>query len=389
MVLVRDIALSRAPLVAFAAMGLLWGGFAASVPELKAGIGAGDAAFGGALFAASAALVVAMWLAPRAEARLGAAALPLAAAAMGLAFLTPGLAGGVAGFALAMGLCALASGTLDVLMNARISGIETRSGRELMNLNHAIFSLAYMVAALATGVAREIGLGPAAILTALALAVLAAVPLMRAPMVGATAAEGAGAPAAWGLLSLLGGAVVFAAFTGEHAVESWSALHLERELGGGAAEGAAGPALLGFTMFVGRMSGQVLSARLGARRLIGAGAVLAAAGSLGVAAAPGLAAAYAGFAALGLGLSVMAPTAMGLVGRGLPDDLRVAMIARVSMVGFMGFFVGPPLMGGLSALFGLRWAFVAIAVLLLVVPLLLPALGRATAQPAGRSQSRP
>ena len=51
----------------------------------------------------------------------------------------------------------------------------------------------------------------------------------------------------------VGGLVVLAAFLGEAATEGWSALHVERTLGGRASEGAMGPALLGFGMAVGRL----------------------------------------------------------------------------------------------------------------------------------------
>jgi hypothetical protein len=49
---------------------------------------------------------------------------------------------------------------------------------------------------------------------------------------------------------------VLVAFLVENAMEGWSALHIERTLGGGAAEGAFGPAILGLTMGIGRLSGR-------------------------------------------------------------------------------------------------------------------------------------
>ena len=61
---------------------------------------------------------------------------------------------------------------------------------------------------------------------------------------------------------LLCGGIVLIAFMSEATVEAWSALHVERTLGGGAAEGALGPAMLGLTMAFGRFSGQAVAERL-------------------------------------------------------------------------------------------------------------------------------
>ncbi len=86
--------------------------------------------------------------------------------------------------------------------------------------------------------------------------------------------------------------------------------------------------------------------------------------------------AQACFAVLGLGISVMAPMALALVGRGVGAGRRSRAIARVAVVGYMGFLLAPPVMGGVSELLGLRASFLAVALLLLTVPLLLGQLER-------------
>ena len=307
--------LSRVPALAFAAMGALWGQFAALVPQLKGGLMLGDAAFGAAIVFSALGLVTAMWLAPLAEARLGRLALPLAVSALAMAFLLPGQAGTWAQLAAAMTVMGLCSGLTDVVMNARVSMLEARAARSLMNLNHAVFSLAYAGGALVAGATREAGWPPdQTFLIGVTLALVATVGMWgRIP-----AEPDHGAPSlvvgfptstvVWG------GAVVLVAFLAENACEGWSALHVERTLGGGAAEGALGPAMLGLTMAVGRLSGQAAAGRLREETLLMAGALLAAAGAAGAALAPAIWVAYLGFAALGLGVSVLAPLALALVG---------------------------------------------------------------------------
>ena len=166
----------------------------------------------------------------------------------------------------------------------------------------------------------------------------------------------------------------------EQATEGWSALHLERNLGAGAAQGALGPALLGITMAVGRLAGHVVANRLSERVVIRWAALTAGTGACIGALAPTLAVAYLGFSILGLGLSVMAPMALAWIGRMVPDRYRSLAISRVSVVGYAGFFVGPPLMGFLSEGFGLATSFLVIGGLLFgVVAFVLPVLVRRAA----------
>ena len=107
--LIADIWLARRPAAAFAALGMGWGGFAALVPEVKAQIGATDAAYGAALTVSAIGLVFAMTVAPRLDARLGRYALPASVAAFGLAWLLPAMAGATAPFAAALFVVAATS----------------------------------------------------------------------------------------------------------------------------------------------------------------------------------------------------------------------------------------------------------------------------------------
>ena len=190
---------------------------------------------------------------------------------------------------------------------------------------------AYAASAILTGWAREAGWTPIEVLALLSFVVLAATPLVREPRDAAPVPEeiagaprgSANAPIVW-----IGGVVVMIAFLSESAVEGWSALHLERELGGDPAEGALGPAVLGLTMGIGRSSGQILAARYPEWLMITVACLLSAAGLVLAASADRLAVAYLGFGAMGLGISVVAPMALAVVGRSVSERARVAAIGR-------------------------------------------------------------
>ena len=77
---------ARAPIAAFAAMGVLWGSFAAVLPDLKAQLGVSEAGLGLLLLMTPVAAICAMLAAPTLGAALGRLALPLACLAMAAGF---------------------------------------------------------------------------------------------------------------------------------------------------------------------------------------------------------------------------------------------------------------------------------------------------------------
>lgn len=388
-----DLAASRAPLPAFAVIGIFWGAFAAQVPDLKAGIGAADGAFGLALLCGATGAVTAMWLAPRFDRIAGARAMQVAAGLAALAFLGPGLAPNIWLFALALFFAAGFTGLLDVVMNARVSQIEARLGRGLMNLNHAGFSFAYAGSALAAGAAREAGIAPVFVFAA--LGVLTCFLILRMRLAADPGQDDEAPPSGHGFrrVVLWAGLITLAGFMSENATEAWSALHIERTLGGRAAEGALGPAILGLTMGIGRLIGHFATPRGRERLTVVVAALVSAAGAAIAARAGSPAAAYLGFAILGFGVSVIAPLAFALTGQMVRARDRALAISRVAVIGYLGFFIGPPVMGFVSEGFGLRASFALIALVLVSVPALLWPLreagqaGGSAAAPASRPAS--
>ncbi|MBP1807341.1 MFS transporter [Rubellimicrobium aerolatum] len=376
--------LSARPSAAFASLGLFWGTWAGYVPVVKGGLGVDDGTFGLLLLGSACGLVSAMWIAPRTDKALGARAMQVLASCFALAWLLPTLAGGAVPFFGALVVVGLCSGLLDVTMNARVSEREAVTGRSLMNAAHGMFSVGYTLGALWAAVARTAGLAPVAALAGVAALVLVAmVPWMRQePHVVPHPAAGRGRYP-WVAILLCGG-VVLAAFMTEAATEAWSALHIERTLGGQAAEGALGPAMLGLTMTVGRFGGQVVAERLREVAVVVGASALAALGALVAAWAPGPGVAYLGFGMFGLGVSVIGPMGLALVGKMVPAHFRTEAISRAAVMGFSGFFFAPVIMGLVSQGFGLRWAFTCMAVLVAgAIPLaLLLARRPAALQPA-------
>ena len=363
--------LSRRPAVAFVIVGLFWGCFAAYVPQIKARLDVSDATFGLLLLCNALGLVSSMVLAPRLDRLLGARGMQIGSIALTISFLLPGFATDALSFGLAMVIVGAASGFTDVLMNARVSELEQLHRKPLMHANHGMFSVGYAVAAILSGVAREAQIAPGPAFATLAAAILILSIFLYMPPQCAASCAGTGGRYPTKPLVLCG-LIVLVAFMTEATVETWSALHIERSLQGRAAEGAMGPAMLGLTMAIGRFSGQAVSQIFSETKVIILATCVAAAG--GTLAALALTPFWAaiGFGILGLGISVVGPLGLALVGKKVPDHLRTEAISRVAVLGFAGFFLAPSLMGLLSDFFGLRIAFLAAAGLsLTAIPLTL------------------
>lgn len=371
---------SRAPLAAFAAMGVLWGTFAAVLPDLKAMLGVDEARLGQLILFTPLAAVVAMILAPAFGVIAGRAALPVAALAMAGAFALPGQASALMLFPLAMMACGAATGLTDVLMNARVAQIENDRGLHLMNLCHAAYSFGYASGALGTGALRGAGWGPDWVMGTMAASslVLALLIWERDGKIEGLRRPRDRRAAALGWVPVVGGGTVLIAFLTENAAENWSALHIEQTLGGSPEQGAMGPAALALTMGFARLAGQGLVARLNPFRLLMGGATISALGALGAAIAATPLQAYAGFIVMGIGSSVIAPTAFSLVGRLSAPEARARAVARATLLGYFGYFFGPPMLGLIAGSFGLRYAFVFAAAMLLAVWVLAPAMARAS-----------
>ena len=373
MALLHPLYLSRATAPSLAAIGIVWGGMAAMVPQIKAGLGISDAELGTLLFLAAIGAVLAMSVAPRLNEWMPRSALPLAGGLMSVAIILAGLASTQLWlFAAGLILVGITTGLLDIIANARIAGLEAEHDAGLMNLNHAAYSFIYAGAAVLTGLAREAGFSTAlwfGITGTTALLLLPLIALNPPPAISAEErirARGPIPPAA-----IIAGIIAMVGFFSENATEHWSALHIERTLGQGAALGALGPAMLGLTMGIGRLAGHFVTRRGREIPLLGGAVAMSASGLFIAAIAPAPWVAYLGFGLLGLGVSVVAPLALSIAGRSSDEAGRARAVARATMISYGGFFFGPPVMGFLAEFAGLRAAFGIVALVLLVVPLVL------------------
>lgn len=358
----------RGLLLAFAAFGAFWGAWVAALPDIRQQVGVEDGRLGLALGAIAVAALPSMPLAGRLMDRHGPNRLvPGALLLFALAAVLPGFATGLPALVGALLLVGATTGALDVLLNTATAAWERLEADRLMAAAHGCFSAGLLVASVATGIARDLGAGPRTVLVAAALVIVAIAltqPTYR--RIDEPLAPASGRRRIGSVLLLLG-VLVGLSFLVEDAVQSWSALHLERTLDAPPWVGGLGPGLFAGAMAAGRFGIHAWARDVRDTLVVVSGAVTVAAGVLLLALAPTASLALIGMVVAGLGLSVLAPTLFSAVGARSAPGRSGADLAVASAVGYGGFVAGPPLIGLLSAATTLPTALALLAVLPLAI----------------------
>lgn len=239
---------------------------------------------------------------------------------------------------------------VELGLNVQADAVEKSTGSLIMSTSHGFWSLGIMTGSLIGSGLAAIQLDarvsiPLVAVVVLPLALLAARGLPD-PVPEPHHSE-TGQRSAWSLpsLALLGICFfVFGITMTEGAMADWSAVFLRKVFG--ADGGAAGLGYSVFAMMVaaGRFGGDRLKARFGAVPLARGAGLLALAGVAILLVAQNTIVALAGFAVIGLGVSVGFPLAV-TAAASLTDRSSSANVAILSFIALLGFLVGPPVIG--------------------------------------------
>jgi MFS family permease len=130
----------------------------------------------------------------------------------------------------------------------------------------------------------------------------------------------------------------------EGAIGDWSAVFLRRDLGAAPGLAAAGYAICTLTMTIGRLTGDWVTGRYAAVRLVRLGGALLAGGLGAALLVDRTPAVLAGLALSGLALANILPLVYSAAGRVADREAGVA-IAAVTTTGYLGYLVGPAAIG--------------------------------------------
>jgi MFS family permease len=158
------------------------------------------------------------------------------------------------------------------------------------------------------------------------------------------------------------GIIAFCSMAAEGAMFDWSGVYFKEIV-----EAPSSLVVLGYMSFMvmmaaGRFLGDKIISRIGRKKTIQLGGVLITMGLLVSVIFPYLVTATIGFLIVGIGVSSIVPTVYSTAARSSKIAPGMAL-ATVSSISFLGFLIGPPIIGYIAHLSNLRYSFAVIALL--------------------------
>ncbi len=350
-----------------------FGAWAALLASLQRRLGLNEVQLSFALGALVIGALLGMPLAGWANERFGSrATLRVIAPTFCAAVVGPALAptyGSVVLLALAFGAL---KGAFDVTVNAQGIVVQAAMGRPILSSLHASWSLGGLGLAALAAAALQRGLAPAQLTALVAFVLLAITGYASRGLLASPSPQARPARAAIDPIAIRLGILAFLALFAEGVLMDWSAVFASRVLGVSEATAPIAYGTFCGTMAVGRLLGDRAIAAMGAKRVLRLGATLTALGLTLIASSVSWPIDLLGTSLAGLGLSNLVPVLLGATTRVGPASGRA--IATVSSIGYLGFLVGPPVIGGIGHAVGLPSAFLLVAVLALLLLSIGPAL---------------
>ncbi|MCW3091262.1 MAG: transporter [Ferruginibacter sp.] len=141
--------------------------------------------------------------------------------------------------------------------------------------------------------------------------------------------------------------ICMVSFMAEGCVADWSAIYLKEMLNAPKELVSLGYAGFSVAMTIGRLNGDGLIARIGSKRIVIAGCLLASTGFLIIVFAPVVVMAIVGYILVGFGCSCVVPVLFS-ASANIPGVSTVEGFAMVTTGGLIGFLTGPSLIGFIS-----------------------------------------
>jgi len=281
--------------------------------------------------------------------RFGSAAVVRACALLTpIIFVVPTLLDNPVLVALALFVLGASNGLLDTSMNVHASACEKAAGRLTMVRIHAAWSVGGILGALSTGSLLSMTTPSVHALLQGAVLIVASLASCSVLLPAETDRGMGGQGLSWPSRSLAPiAAMAFLLLFCAASMRDWSAVYLRETFAANYTQASQGFAAFSAMTAVGRLFGDRVRYRLGDRNLLMFGGLL---GAAALAFGLGLqtqVAMIASIGLLGLAHSILTPLLFSAAGKH-PVGQPATNISAVMTVGFLGYVVGPPLIGMIS-----------------------------------------
>lgn len=362
-------ALSRiyriATCVFFFVAGLTFATWASRIPDIQNKLHLSDAGLGGVLLALPVGLMMSLPISGWLVGRFGSRQLVITGAILyPLTLILLGIAGSTLQLVFGLFLFGLFSNLINIAMNTQAVGVETLYGKSIMASFHGLWSIAGFSGALIGTFFVSAGLSP---LIHFSIVCGMSVLLVLVSYKYTMPHDNAGSKSQALFVKpdkriLILGLIAFCCMLCEGAMADWSGVYFKKVVHAPDSYTTLGYLAFTSTMALGRFVGDWLVTKFGIKKMLQMSGVIITAGLLIAVIFPYLLTAAIGFFLVGFGVSSVIPIVFGSAGRSTTMSPSTAL-ATVSTIGFLGFLIGPPVIGFIAQAINLRWSFTLIAIL--------------------------
>ncbi len=364
--------------VAFIINGSVLGSFYARIADFKNQLQITNSALGIALLCIAVGVLIGLGFSGRQSAKRGSAPVVVASTyALGISVLIVGATNSFVTLCIAFVVFGACLSTQDVAMNSHAIVLEHEADKRYMSTFHAMFSIGALAGGILGGFFSQNQVSIFSQSLVIAILVVISNFFVRNYFLPAssdqhppTVKKKISRPRVFFFVGLLG----MCAALSEGSAGDWGAV-LARDTFGASPFISTLPYIsFSAAMVIGRLMGDRLAARFGPMKLIIGGGLIAGIGLASGLIVGGTGGVIFGWLAIGIGFSTVIPmlfSQAGEIAKSRPelDFAPSEAVATVSGIAYFGFLVGPPLLGFLGDLIGLRWAMMVPAILAIAMVL--------------------
>ncbi len=345
--------------------GLTFATWASRIPDIKTQLQLSEAGLGAILLALPVGLMASLPISGWLVSKYGSRRIVITAALLyPLVLLLLAISANTWQLSIALFVFGLFGNLINISMNTQAVSVETQYGRSIMASFHGLWSLAGFSGAAIGTLLVSIGTPLFAHFSIIFVLSALIVLIFYKDTYPADTVNSESQPffvkPDRSILNL--GLIAFCSMICEGAMADWSGVYFQEVVESPKALTTLGYVAFAGSMATGRFIADWLVTKVGVRKMLQFSGLLITAGLLVAVLFPNLLTALLGFLMVGLGVSSVVPIVYGLAGKSNTLSPGFAL-AAVSSISFLGFLLGPPLIGFIAQAGSLRWSFAIISLL--------------------------
>ena len=356
----------------FFCQGVCFASWASRIPDIKSSLHLSDAALGSLLLALPAGQLIAMPFSGRLVTSFGSKkVLRICAVLYAICLTNIGLATQPWHLGLGLFLFGVCGNMCNISVNTQAVGVEKIYDRPIMTSFHGVWSIAGFTGAAIGLLMMGQYVSPYIHFWIIAGLVIITIMIMQKYLLTgrAVATEKKSFFSRPDAMLVQLGIIGFFSMASEGAMFDWSGVYFQQIVNAPKSLIALGYLTFMIAMASGRFVGDKLIAKYGRKNMLRISGILISTGLFTSVLFPHIITATIGFLIVGFGVSSIVPMVYSAAGKNskIPPGMALAAVSSIS---FLGFLMGPPLIGYVSELLNLRYSFALIGLLGLTISLM-------------------